>query len=244
MDNNNVYAKLTTAECAALQYRCPITERRLSEAVVIIPCCCKVNHEVVKKIKVKVENEIFKPLEPATCPVPKCSKMMVGYCEDHVTRKNVQVFFERLLGNREVLLNIPNEKLKKAEGTVAYPGERGNFYVKLFDRNRNIIIFASKNKSILKTIFFSCKADVQNPSHHICIKFLPSTTMIDFLIKEDFYLSDRQIKNHYLQVSKLSDMRRLLSLMAEYNDFPAQELEQVYQQIEKFHEENLNLNFK
>lgn len=216
---------ITCYEFAALHFRCPVTQRRLLEAVFIIPCGCRVNHEAVEKVKVMAD-KIFTAIENTSCPA--CSKQMIGYCEDFSTRKDVQIFFDTLGKDKYKLTNIPKEKTKRIEGPVIYPGERGVF-VKTSKPKSPFKCFQSQNNSAIQAITFVCNSQF----YHLFIRFQRDSAhdLWNVLRASEIEMDDgSRIKGSFL-IDQPNEMEKLFNLLISYNDFPQEDAMVIHQMI-------------
>lgn len=76
---------------AAEQFFCRITQRRLYDAVAIIPCGCRVNLEAVAKVRVIPGKFYQEATDKAFCPHPSCLEPMLGWKQDFKTREATEV---------------------------------------------------------------------------------------------------------------------------------------------------------
>lgn len=211
--------KLSALNYVALSLRDPTTNKRLSDAVTIIPCGCRVNMETMKQIKV-VAKEILVEVPPNT-PCPACNKPMKWYFEDEHTRTVTREFYLRLAVQRKVL-SIPPEPIRKWVGPIpSYPGPRGNF--KKTEACCSSVEFGSSNESVVKRVVFT-----NHPNWRaLCIFFIKSIAFENYLWANDIHLTDSDRIHCQYQVTEPNDMRKLFGVILKNNEFRQYQVDKI-----------------
>lgn len=223
MNIKEIKMNLLPAEFASLNLRDPITNQRLSHAVVIVPCGCRVNEDTVKQICIIAKNKVIEV--PANTPCPVCLKGMQSLFADEWMRNFVAGFFESV-GKQGCTLNIPKENFKKWVGPIPeYPqGPRGDFIQKGEEKYGNDMFrFKSTTQSPLCTMNLTA-APYQR---YIYITYEKNCGFQDYLWAQGMELSDLHKQQGCFYSSDLAEISKLFELIAANNNFDEKEIQLI-----------------
>lgn len=191
--------------------------------MVIYPCQCHVNLEVVKKIKVIERAFYLEPKEPTSCPV--CFDPMAGYGNDLPKRNEVQVFFD-LIGTSGIQLAIPKERKIPWQGPIPpYPGLRGDFkYVPARSLGQ---LYLTSSIGLVYRVIFACTPE----DCYLHIGYSYSKEFYSYLLANHFEISDRDRMGGRLLVYEPADMKRLFEIILAHNNFPQDQAEKILAEI-------------
>lgn len=206
----------------AQYYLCPISNRRLSAAVCIHPCNCRVNEDVVAGIMNAAQRRFFKEL---TCPL--CKKQINDIKIDTEFRTKVINFF-KFIGHEAKFLDIVEAPPAQNDSIVKYPsmGPKGSFQLNSKDTTENKFCYSSRNSAIkyltlnieLKTLFIS----FEDPQ------------LIMFFASQGIHLSDFEKCYGVLETADPLKMKAIMNILITYNNFPELELKVILNNIDTF----------
>lgn len=233
-------SRYTALELAVLQGRDPITRKRLTNAVIVLPCTHRFNKETLDSIQTITKDHFYKASEGSNCP--QCKDPIIGYYIDHVTRQNVKELLEKTVKDRNIL-DIPLEPQEKWQGIKPdYPdGLRGEFKENEFIKKENKYLqneikfsFDSQNDSIINSFYIIFS---QNYKDCLCIKFRPNEGFEDYLWKaHNIFLDDSQKLRCCIKFDELIEVRKWWNLIVKHNNIPEHYQTEIKQLLSKCRE--------
>jgi len=226
--------KFSAVEYAAELLFDRATQRRLHDAVVIIPCGCRVNHEAVAKIHVVAGKHFQETVKEEFCPSPSCLQPMIGWNRDRKTQEAAKVFHDLVGLEGRIYTRLPKEKKVKLDPTqFPYPGERGNFVIEEnFVAFEGARFFNSTNQSFVEFINFT-------HSQRECSLFLrfkksdsaDHSKFIKCISANGIDVSDHDRVSDGFKSVIPEQMKKLFELIIANNDFPQEEAVRILNHI-------------
>lgn len=223
--NANLNPNPNPMELTALHLRDPLMNHRLSSAIIIIPCGCRLNEETVRDITFIAKEKLFEAPPHTTCP--QCKNTMTGKMIDEWTRKLVRLFFESVI-KQGYILSLPPETAPKWIGPLPpYPqGERGKFERQDYFHT---IAFRTTTASPLNR-FALPSFDVNEK--YLDITFTDNCNFANYLLSQDFNLTETEMQYHQFHTTDSAEIKKLIEIIKENNDLE-EEILQILDQLNR-----------
>ena len=213
---------------------CPVSWEPLFGAVSLIPCAHKINETVALEMFGTRMKSSWRTTKAANCPI--CTKVVLGYSDDHTIRNITKDFFGDGQ-SEESTLTLPEAPIQiEAEEEPSFPGARGRF----MPTSGNWLTDSQTDSLRKYRVFLSLTDDsafkelriVGYEDHSIQLsitprltRYLPCPALEKYMSQVGFPLNG----SHTFRSYNVEESKRLFEIFTKNNDLPKPHLSELRQ---------------